>query len=100
VIIGNDVWIGKDVTILGGVNIGDGACIGTKALVTKNVAPYSIVGGVPAKEIKKRYSAEKIEFLLSMKWWDWGDERIRANREFFMANVNSLRLDEMKRMVI
>jgi len=74
--IGNDVWIGYDVTILSGVTIGDGACIAAKALVTKDVPPYALVGGVPAKVIKKRFSDEQIESLLKIKWWDWPDKRL------------------------
>lgn len=77
-IIGNDVWIGYNSTIMAGVKIGDGAIIATNATVTKDVAPYSIVGGNPAKEIKKRFSAEKIEKLLALKWWDWEMEKITA----------------------
>lgn len=76
--IGNDVWIGDDVTILGGVNIGDGAAIATGAIVTKDVPPYSVVGGIPAKVIKKRFSEEDIEFLLSFKWWNKNNDWIKA----------------------
>ena len=71
--IGNDVWIGDGATILSGVTIGDGACIGTKSLVTKNVPPYTIVGGNPAKVIKKRFSDDIIEKLLEAKWWHLDD---------------------------
>jgi virginiamycin A acetyltransferase len=69
-IIGNDVWIGYEATIMPGVKIGDGAIIGAKALVNKDVEPYSIVGGVPAKLIRKRFADETIQFLLELKWWD------------------------------
>ena len=78
-IVGNDVWIGYNVTIMAGVKIGDGAIIATNSTVTKDVAPYSIVGGNPAKEIKKRFSEEKIGQLLAMQWWDWDIEKITAN---------------------
>ncbi|MEM6348902.1 MAG: CatB-related O-acetyltransferase [Bacteroidota bacterium] len=78
-IVGNDVWIGYGATIMPGVKIGDGAIIGTKSVVVKDVAPYSIVGGNPAQEIKKRFTAEKIEKLLKLKWWDWDIEKITAN---------------------
>lgn len=77
--IGNDVWIGFDATIMPGVKIGDGAIIGSKSVVTKDVEPYSIVGGNPAKLIRKRFSEEKIEELLEMKWWDWPVDEITAN---------------------
>jgi virginiamycin A acetyltransferase len=78
-VIGNDVWIGHDATIMPGVHIGDGAIIATKAVVTKDVEPYSIVGGNPAKPIKKRFSEEIIARLLELKWWDWDMEKITKN---------------------
>ncbi len=78
-IIGNDVWIGHNVTIMPGVKVGDGAIIATNATVTKDVAPYAIVGGNPAAEIKKRFAEEDIEKLLAIKWWDWEIDRISRN---------------------
>ncbi|KAB8155167.1 chloramphenicol acetyltransferase [Kordia sp. TARA_039_SRF] len=78
-IIGNDVWIGHGATIMPGVQIGDGAIIATKAVVTKNVEPYTIVGGNPAKSIKKRFSEDTIRKLLKLKWWDWDIEKITQN---------------------
>ncbi|MCB0651354.1 MAG: CatB-related O-acetyltransferase [Saprospiraceae bacterium] len=75
-LVGNDVWIGYKATIMPGVTIGDGAIIAAHSVVIKDVAPYSIVGGNPAKEIKKRFSEEKIEKLLALKWWDWDIEKI------------------------
>lgn len=77
IIVGNDVWIGYDAVIMAGVTIGDGAIIGTRAVVTKDVAPYSIVGGVPAREIRKRFAPEVAERLRELKWWDWPEEKIR-----------------------
>ena len=74
--IGNDVWIGRDSTIMSGVIIGDGAIIGTKALVTKDVEPYSIVGGVPARHIRYRFDKETIEFLERIRWWDWSVQEV------------------------
>ena len=74
--IGNDVWIGYDAIIMAGVTIGDGAIIATRAVVTKDVPPYTIVGGVPAKIIRKRFSDEVIEELLKQKWWDLLNEEI------------------------
>ncbi len=76
-IIGNDVWIGNNVCIKQGVVIGDGAIIASGAVVTKDVEPYAIVGGVPAKLIKKRFTQDIIEQLLIIKWWDWDVETIR-----------------------
>lgn len=74
--VGNDVWIGYEATIMAGVTIGDGAIIGSKSVVTKDVPPYTIVGGNPAKEIRKRFSDEQIDHLLSVCWWDWPVEKI------------------------
>jgi len=79
VIIGNDVWICYGATILSGVKIGDGAVIGARAVVTKDVAPYSVVAGNPAREIGKRFNDEIIKKLLDLKWWDWTDEKIKEN---------------------
>lgn len=80
--IGNDVWIGCDVKILNGVHIGDGAIIATGAVVTKDVEPYTIVGGVPAKKIGQRFSDDEISFLLEHKWWEkdlaWIEENAHA----------------------
>lgn len=76
IIIGNDVWIGYEAVILSGVTIGDGAVIGCRAVVTKDVPPYTIVGGVPAKPIRKRFNEETIKELQKIKWWDWPEEKI------------------------
>lgn len=77
--IGNDVWIGYKSVIMAGVTIGDGAIIGSYSVVTKNVEPYSIVGGNPAKEIRKRFSPTEIEILLQVAWWNWDIEKITKN---------------------
>jgi virginiamycin A acetyltransferase len=77
--IGNDVWIGYNATIMAGVTIGDGAIIATNSTVIKDVEPYSIVGGNPAKEIKKRFSKEVITKLLELQWWNWDIEKISRN---------------------
>ncbi len=81
IVIGNDVWIGYEAVILAGVTVGDGAVVGTRAVVTKDVPPYTIVGGVPAKPIRKRFSEAVIDRLLALQWWDWPEERIAASLE-------------------
>lgn len=84
--IGNDVWIGYRATIMAGATIGDGAIIAANATVTKDVAPYAIVGGNPAMEIRKRFSDEKIGRLLDIKWWDWPIEKITENVQLLTGN--------------
>lgn len=76
-VVGNDVWIGYNALILPGVHIGDGAIIGAGSVVTKDVPAYTIVGGNPAKIIRKRFSDQKIEALLKLKWWDWELEKLQ-----------------------
>ena len=77
IVIGNDVWIGYEAVIMAGVHIGDGAVIAARAVVAKDVPPYTIVGGTPAKEIRKRFEADVIERLSMLKWWDWPIDKIR-----------------------
>lgn len=76
-VIGNDVWIGSEAIVMPGVTVGDGAVIGTRALVTKDVEPYAIVGGNPARIIRKRFADADIARLLELRWWDWSDEELR-----------------------
>lgn len=83
VIIGNDVWIGRDTTILPGVNIGNGAIIGAGSIVNRDIPDYSIAVGVPAKVIKYRFKPLEIELLNSTKWWEWNDENIRESISLF-----------------
>jgi virginiamycin A acetyltransferase len=91
IVIGNDVWIGYDAIIMSGVKIGDGAIIGTRAVVTNDVPPYTIVGGIPAKVIKKRFSDDIILKLLKIKWWDWSYEKIQTNIQFIQSgNIDKL----------
>lgn len=78
-VIGNDVWIGYEAVILSGVTIGDGAIIGARAVVTKDVPPYTVVGGVPAKPIRKRFDDATIERLETLRWWDWDYEKIKRS---------------------
>ena len=92
IVIGNDVWIGYEAVIFSGVTIGDGAVIGARAVVTKDVPPYTIVGGVPAKVIRRRFPDETISRLLDLKWWNWPEERIAQNIEAIQAgNIEELR---------
>lgn len=98
--IGNDVWIGEDVFILSGVTIGDGCCIGARSVVTKSLPPYSICVGTPCYDVKKRYSDEMITFLTDLKWWDWDDEKIKKNKEFFMTNLNKKTVDQVKKLIV
>ena len=89
--IGNDVWIGYDAIIMPGVKIGDGAIIGTRAVVTKDIPPYTIVCGVPAKPIRKRFDDKTIEKLLLIKWWNWDKEKIKQNIQSIQSgNINDL----------
>lgn len=78
IVIGNDVWIGYEAVILSGVKIGDGAVIGARAVVTKDVPPYTVVGGVPAKTIRKRFDDATVEKLLALRWWGWDKEKSSA----------------------
>ncbi len=77
-VVGNDVWIGSEAIIMPGIAIGHGAVIGTRALVTRDVEPYAIVGGNPAKTIRKRFADEQIAMLLEMQWWDWSKEELTS----------------------
>lgn len=91
IVIGNDVWIGYEAVIMSGVQIDNGTIIGTRAVVTKNVEPYTIVGGVPAKLIKKRFDDETIEKLQSLCWWDWDKEQLREKlNDIMCGNIGRL----------
>lgn len=83
VVIGNDVWVGSHVYIKAGIHIGSGAIIGAHAVVTHDVAPYSVVAGVPAKEIRKRFDEKTIEKLLELQWWDWSEEKLEKYGKYF-----------------
>ena len=92
--IGNDVWIGEEVIIIGGVTICDGAVIGARAVVTKDVPPYTKVGGIPAKVIGKRFTEDEIAFLLNLQWWNKGEPWIVENAPLF-SDIHDL----MKKIV-
>ncbi|NCC15601.1 MAG: Vat family streptogramin A O-acetyltransferase [Clostridia bacterium] len=93
-VIGNDVWIGQNVTVMPGVHIGDGAIIAANSVVVKDIPPYHIAGGNPCKTIKKRFDDELIEYLLSIKWWDWPAQKIFDNLE----NICSGDLKKIKKI--
>lgn len=90
VVIGNDVWIGQGCKLLNGVSIGDGAIIAAGAVVTKDVEPYTIVGGIPARVIKRRFSNEDIEFLVRFAWWDKPIDWIEEHASLFI-NIDRLK---------
>ena len=88
IIVGNDVWIGAKAMILSGVMIGDGAIIGAGAVVTRNVPPYAVVAGVPAKIIRYRYNPEQIAALLKIAWWNWSIDKIVLNMDYFYDDID------------
>lgn len=88
ILIGNDVWIGHGVKIMPGVIIGNGSVIAANSVVTKDISPYSIVAGTPAKHIKYRFSQEKINALEQIKWWDWNDEKIDSFLPIMLTDIN------------
>ena len=92
IVVGNDVWIGYEAILLSGVTIGDGAIIGTRAVVTQDVPPYTIVGGVPAKPIRRRFDDATIDALLHLRWWDWPREKLAQN----IAAIQAGRLEELR----
>ena len=87
--IGNNVWIGNNVVITSGVNIGDGAVIGAGSVVTKNLEPFSINFGIPAKKAKYRFSKKARDYLKKIKWWVWSIKKIKRNKEFFNVNFSN-----------
>jgi chloramphenicol O-acetyltransferase type B len=94
VVIGNDVWIGQQAAIMSGITIGDGAVIAARATVTKHVAPYSIVGGNPAREIKPRFDAKTVDRLLALKWWEWEKEKIESFLPLLLSTETERFLEE------
>ena len=90
VTIGNDVWIGANAYIRGGITIGSGAVIGAHAVVTKDVRPYEIVAGCPAKPLRRRFDDETVEKLLELNWWDWSDEKLQTLGQYFSSPENLL----------
>jgi virginiamycin A acetyltransferase len=95
IVIGNDVWIGYEAVIMPGVHIGDGAIVGTRAVVTKDVPPYGIVGGVPARIIKYRFDDPTIQMLRKIKWWDWDIQKLKTN----LSVIRKMDLQRLKELV-
>lgn len=92
IVIGNDVWIGYEAVILSGVTIGDGAIVAARSVVTKDVPPYTIVGGVPARTIRRRFDQETIDALLELRWWDWPPEKLSGSlRAIQKGDLEALR---------
>lgn len=93
-VVGNDVWIGQHVTVLPGVHIGDGAIIGANSVVAKDIPPYCIAAGDPCRIIRKRFDDELIQYLLTLKWWDWDADKIFQN----MGALCSSDLEQLRRI--
>jgi virginiamycin A acetyltransferase len=94
--IGNDVWIGCNSVIMPGVRISDGAVVGAGSVVTKDVPPYAVVAGVPAKIIKYRFNEKYIKDLLNIRWWDWPEDLIRNNIKYFQEELNDEIIQKLK----
>ncbi|MDQ7787544.1 MAG: CatB-related O-acetyltransferase [Thermodesulfovibrionales bacterium] len=90
VVIGNNVWIGDSAILLSGVTIGDGAVIGAGSIVTKNVGPFSVVAGTPARKLRMRFNDTIIRQLLDIQWWNWTEEKMRRNLTFFNMDLTAL----------
>ena len=100
VVIGNNVWIGDNVIILSGVTVGDGAVIGAGSVVTKNIPPYSIAVGNPAKPIKKRFSEQIIEQIIDIEWWNWSEDKIKRNQAFFETDLSTYEELDISKLII
>jgi virginiamycin A acetyltransferase len=94
------VWIGHNTTILSGDKIGNGAILGTGSIVTKDVEPYSIVSGIPARKIKMRFNEEMVKYFQEIKWWNWSENKIKRNEKFFHQNQNLSTVEEMESIII
>ncbi len=97
IMVGNDVWIGTKCIILSGVNIGDGAVVGAGSVLTKDVKPYSIVGGSPARHLKWRFPENIRNQLKEIKWWNWDDKKIKKNKSFFKKDLT--KEDNLKKLI-
>jgi len=99
-VIGNNVWIGDNVTIVPQVTIGDGAVIGAGSVVTKDVQPFSVIAGVPANFKHSRFEEEITKELLKVRWWDWEQEKIKANSEFFNADSRNITVEKLRALIV
>jgi virginiamycin A acetyltransferase len=98
--IGDAVWVGEGVIILPGVTIGDGAICAAGAVIAHDVAPFSIVGGIPAQRIRDRFSKDVIAALCDVAWWEWDDAKIAKNRAFFDADLTSMSGDAVRQLAV
>lgn len=98
--IGSDVWIADNVTILSGVSVGDGCCIGAGSVVTRSIPPYTIAAGNPCRPIRPRFPDAVVQILRELKWWTWPDDRIQRNRTFFRMNLSQARPDEILAVIV
>lgn len=98
--IGNGVWVGENVVVLPGVTIGDGAICAAGAVVARDVEPFTIVGGVPAKPIKDRFPTDVIAVLHDVAWWTWGEAKVAKNRRFFEADLASMSGEAVRQLVV
>lgn len=96
--IGHDVWIGANVTILDGVHIGNGAIVAAGAVVTKDVPNYALAGGVPARVIRQRFSADVCESLNELCWWDWPESVLRANAHLFRGELDQNKVESLRKL--
>lgn len=99
VTIGHDVWIADNVTVLGGVDIGDGACIGAGSIVTRSVPQYFVAAGSPCRPLRPRFNTEIVNLLLELQWWNWADDKIKRNREFFFMDLSKSSLAKIRAAV-
>ena len=97
--VGHNVWIGDNATLLPGVRVGDGAVLAAAAVVTENVPPFSIVAGIPARVIRKRFHDEMIQALEEVRWWDWTPRKIAQNRRFFEADLREISHRELRALI-
>ncbi|RWX78762.1 CatB-related O-acetyltransferase [Neorhizobium lilium] len=98
--IGNDVWIADNVTILSGVEIGDGACIGAGSIVTKSIPAYHVAAGSPCRTIRDRFPVEVAILMQEIQWWNWSEEKIRRNKRFFLLDLSSCSTADIKASLV